>query len=371
MLRSIEALQEKALKKDAEKLAARSARDQERIARLQNANRTKTVDVAALEAQVQEKLRLKEREKVLLAREAEDTASVVRLREQQEAEEAATRHAIQRSIQDEWQQQADAQKDKNKMTLDFTDIPPEQCGRSALQNFAGEDEEAATRKHQQQAQMKAWVETQRQQQAAREASEAIQRAQEAAQYRQVLALAEQQAEEEAACQAFVTHQVQADNAALSRQHAQAKAQEAERQRAEEQALLARQRADPLLNEMNNCVNPETGRIIPDRFRGFSTAQRQALHEENKGLLHDKAERQRHVAEEEKAWGARQAKYQAMLLQQEAHEKEARALAQQETKATLQQQKKEQAARNQATKADAFGAIQGDKGLFAKFGTSLA
>lgn len=371
MLRSLEALQEKALEKDAAGLAARAARDAERIGRLQNAKRTKAVDVTALDVQVQEKRQLKEREKALVAMEAAHTAEVVRLRAQQEAAEAATRQALERAIQDEWRQQADAHKDKNKVALDFTDMPPEQCGRSALQKFAGEDEGRATRTKQQHADMKAWVETQRQERAAREAAEARQRTQETAQFRQVVALAEQQEAELVACQARVTHQVQADNAALSRQHAQAKAQAAERQRAEEQALLARQRADPLLNEVNDCVNPETRRIIPDRFRGFSTAQRHALREENHTLLTEKAAHQRQADEEEKAWGTRQVQYQAMLLQQEADEKEARALAEQATKATQEQQKQEHKARNQAAKADAFGTIEGGKGLFAKFGTSLA
>lgn len=369
MLRSLEALQEKALEKDAARLAARAARDAERVARLQNAKRTKAVDVTDLDVQVQEKLQLKEREKALVAMEAAHTAEVVRLRAQQDAAEAATRQALERAIQDEWRQQADANKDKNKVVLDFFDVPPEQCGRSALQKFAGEDEGRATRTKQQHADMKAWVEAQRREQAAREVAEACQRAYEATQFRQVVALAEQQEAERVACQAWVTHQVQADNAALSRQHAQAKAQAAERQRAEDQALLAHQRADPLLNEVNDCVNPETRRILPDRFRGFSTAQRHALREENHTLLTEKAAHQRH--KEEKAWSARQAQYQAMLLQQEADEKEARALAQQATKATLEQQKQEHKARNQAARADAFGTIEGGKSLFAKFGSSLA
>ena len=149
MLRSSEALQEQHLAKEAERLRARAQRDQVRVARLQNAKRTTTVDVAALEAQVDEKRRFKELEKLAVAREGKLVAETVRLRAAQEAQEAAMRHALARSVKDEWALQAAAHKDKNKKDLNFTDLPAAECGRGAMQKLEGEDEGYAARKKQQ------------------------------------------------------------------------------------------------------------------------------------------------------------------------------------------------------------------------------
>lgn len=149
MLRSSEALQEQHLAKETKRLHARSERDQVRIARLQNAKRTTTVDVAALEAQVEEKRRLKEVEKLVLAREGRQVAETVRVRAAQEAQEIAVRQALARTVKDEWTLQAAAHKDKNKRDLDFTDLPAAECGRGALQKLEGEDEGYGARKKQQ------------------------------------------------------------------------------------------------------------------------------------------------------------------------------------------------------------------------------
>lgn len=149
MLRASEALQVQHLAKEAARLQARAQRDQVRIARLQNAKRTTTVDVAALEAQVEEKRHLKELEKMAVAREGRHVAETVRLRAAQEAQEIAVRQALARSVKDEWALQAAAHKDKNKKDLEFTDLPASECARGALQKLEGEDEGYASRKKQQ------------------------------------------------------------------------------------------------------------------------------------------------------------------------------------------------------------------------------
>lgn len=197
------------------------------------------------------------------------------------------------------------------------------------------------------------------------------RAQEAARFRRVLSLADQQAEDEAACQAYLTRQVQTENAAQIERRSVTKVEQQRQRHEEEQALLARMQVDPMLSEMNDCVNHETGRIVPDRFRGFSTAQRKALREENKGVLVEKAVRQQQEVEDAREWGQRQARWITLMEQQEAEERQARATLQQETQATLQQQKQEHKVRNASSRADAFGRIEEGQGLVSKFGTSLA
>jgi len=149
MMRSSEALQEQHLAKEAARLQARAQRDKMRVARLQNAKRTTTVDVAGLEAQVEEKRQLKELEKMAVAREGKHVAETVRLRAAQEAQEIAVRQALARSVKDEWVLQAAAHKDKNKKNLNFTNLPAAECGRGALQKLEGEDEGYGARKKQQ------------------------------------------------------------------------------------------------------------------------------------------------------------------------------------------------------------------------------
>lgn len=219
--------------------------------------------------------------------------------------------------------------------------------------------------------MRAGILAQQQEQQERAAAEGQKRAQDNARFRRILSLADQQADDEAACQAFLTRQVQAENAAQMERHSVAKIEQAERRRAEEQVLVARMQADPMLSEVNDCVNHETGRRIPDRFRGFSTAQRHALREENKGVVQEKVAREQREVEDAREWGQRQARWNKLMEQQEAEERQARAVLQQQTKALLQLQKEEQKARKASSRADAFGGIEEGEGLFGKFGKSLA
>lgn len=149
MLRASEALQEQHLAKEAARLHARAQRDKTRVARLQNAKRATTVDVAGLEAQVEVKRRLKELEKLAVAREGKHVAETVRLRAAQEAQEIAVRQAFARTVKDEWALQAAAHKDKNKKDLNFTDLPAAECGPGAMQKLEGEDEGYGARKKQQ------------------------------------------------------------------------------------------------------------------------------------------------------------------------------------------------------------------------------
>lgn len=149
MLPAFEALQEEHLAKEAARLAARARRDQVRLARLRNAKRTTTVDVAALKLQIEEKHRLKELEKLAAVREGKHVAETVRLRAAQEAQEVAVRQALARTVKDEWALQAAACKGKNRKDLDFTNLPVAECGRGALQRLEGEDEGYSARKKQQ------------------------------------------------------------------------------------------------------------------------------------------------------------------------------------------------------------------------------
>ncbi|GAB5029491.1 Hypothetical protein NocV09_00101060 [Nannochloropsis oceanica] len=366
-----EALQEEHLAKETARLAARARRDQGRLARLQNANRTTTVDVTALELQIEEKRRLKELELLAAAREGKHVAEMVRLRAAQEAQAIAARQALARTVKDEWALQAAACKDKNKKDINFTDLPVAKCGRGALQKLDGEDEGYSARKKQQHAEMRSWTQAQRQEQQERKSAEARTRAQEAAQLRRVLSLADQQAEGEAALRTFLTRQVQIENAAQIERHSLVKIQQLRQRQEEEQALLARMGVDPMLSEVNDCVNHETGRIVSDRFRGFSSAQRHALLEENKKVLQEKAARQQQEQEDARAWVKQQARWNALMEQQEEEERHARAALHQETYATLQLQKQEHKVRDARNRADAFGRIEEGQGLVSKFGTSLA
>src|SRR6056297_2478985 len=117
--------------------------------------------------------------------------------------------------------------------------------------------------------MRGWVQEHRLLQQEREAAELQACSEENKRLHHALFLAEQQAKEDAALQAILTRQVQLDNATQIQQHNRAKREDKERCKAEEMAVLARIQADPMLCEVNECVNRETGRIIPDRFRGFS------------------------------------------------------------------------------------------------------
>jgi len=371
MMYPSEALQEQHLQKEARRLSNRAERDMQRVKRLQNAKRMISVDATALQQQINKKKELREIEKAIAAREAEDLAKVVCVRAAQEAEETATRHALARAVRNEWDLQAKGNKKKNKKSVDFSDLPPAECAKGALQKLDGEDEGYAARKKQMHSEMRGWVQEHRLLQQEREAAELQACSEENKRLHHALFLAEQQAKEDAALQAILTRQVQLDNATQIQQHNRAKREDKERCKAEEMAVLARIQADPMLCEVNECVNRETGRIIPDRFRGFSGVRRQELMEENKTLLHNKSLEKQQKRENAQEWHRRQAYWAKLLEQQEAEERQAREIMKLDVKAALHKQGKEQDARRARSKADAFGHIDAGQGLFGKFGTSLS
>ena len=377
MLHRLERLQAEAVQAEERKLASLRSRSEARLARFkQDAHAKHQQQEQELNQQLEEKRRLKKVEQQALALEAQRRQQFYKLLQEQEQKEAQERRALTQTVKAEWAEQArqhkETQQQKKATALDFTDLPPERCGLGAMQKMDGEDVGQGARKKHQHAQMTAWVQQQLLEKEQRLRAEAQARKQDDASFQRVLACVQKQEEAKAEYKSFLMRQMQAENNSKAKDQAAAKAQDlAQRQEEERRLLQARLGTDPLLNEVNDYINPETGRIVPDRFRGFSRLQRQALRDSNQALLQEKQEAKLKAAAEERAWGEQQTRWSKLMEQQEAEEKQARALLVQETTAILQQQKTEHQARTQAARVNAFGKIEEGKSLMHKFGTSLS
>lgn len=377
MLKRIEASQAEALQAEERKLASLRSRSEARLARFKEDAQIKAQEQEQeLKKQLEEKRRLQEVERKALELEAHRTQQYNKLLREQEEKEMQERRALTEGIKAEWAEQARRQHEdemnKKMKALDFTDLPPERCGKAAMQKMDGEDVGYSARKKQQHAQMAAWVQQQLMVKQRRQEAEAQARKQEDATFRRVLARVQEEEEAESEYQSFLMRQVHAENNSKAKQQAQIKAQQLTQRLEEERKMLqVRLNTDPILNEANDYMDPETGRIVPDRFRGLSRLQRQALIHSNKTLLIEKEERKYQAAAEERAWGEQQARYAKLMEKQEAEEKKAREMLLRETKAILEEQKAEHQARTKEAHVNAFGQIEEGKSIMHKFGTSLS
>lgn len=293
--------------------------------------------------------------------------------EAKDAMERSTRRALVQSIKAEWVQQAEAQRGRNQVNRAFLEegMTPATCGLGALQKLEGEDVGLAERRQAQARAQRAWIlEQLGKKESARRAAAAQEAAEVAAQVH-IQELLRTHAEAEAAYRKALTEAIQVENKEqAARERAAVAAAEAGR-RAEEQALLERLRRDPMLSEVNDCVCPATGRVLPDRFRGYTAEQRARIAAENSALVHEKSRRQEEERAAEAAWARQQEAWSLRVKQLQKAEEKARKDLELVTRAALQEQEEDHRKRTEQARADAFGRIEQEQGLHSKFGTSLA
>lgn len=283
------------------------------------------------------------------------------------------RQALLQSLGQEWKQQAEAQRGRNKADRAFLEagMTPATCGLGAMQKLAGEDDGFAARRRERARLQREWVLEQLGEKAAAARAAAAREAAAVAEMAHIRAFVDQHEEANAAYRKALTEAVRDENRAQAARQRAAEEAAAAARRAEEEALLERQRRDPMLSEVNDFVSPETGHIRVDGFRGYTAAQRARIMAENAAVVEEKARRRAAERAAEAAWEEQQEAWGNRLERLQQAEEAARKELERATRAALEEQKAEHRQRVAKARADAFGRIEQGEGLHSKFGTSLA
>lgn len=361
-------MQVQALEKEADRIHRIRSRNQERLKRFLNSRqRTIGLDLDALNSQIDEKRRLKDAEKQADLLEAARLREITRILEGQEYQERLARQAATEAFKAEWEQQKAALQERKKKQLDFGDAP-EKCGMASLQSLAGEDSSFGQRRRLQSDQMKTWVLQQVEEKRVRGLVQSAEERKYADFVKQVseLSEAEQKAEEEA--RKALSRAIQQQNCAAAQHKAEARATEASKKLEEDRLLLERVARDRLLNEANDFELPGTSKVRRDHFRGYTSAQRNQILDENLALIQERADKRQADKWGERLWAAQQDAWRRRIEEQEWLEKAQRKQLAKDQQEALLQQREEQSARVKASKQAAFGEI-GD-GFYNKFGTSV-
>lgn len=141
--------------------------------------------------------------------------------------------------------------------------------------------------------------------------------------RQVAGMSEQQEKEESEMHKALTKQIQLQNREQAEAKLAARAQAMAAKLHEDQQLLERTNADPVLTEANDFVMEGTGRIRRDHFRGYTSGQRNLIFKENADLMRERAERRKADKDQERLWAAQQESWRRQLEAQEWEEKQLR------------------------------------------------
>lgn len=132
-------------------------------------------------------------------------------------------------------------------------------------------------------------------------------------------------------------QVQQENAAKAHAQQLKKEQEMIKTLEEEKHVLENLSQDPMLNEANDYFDEE-GRIRRDRFRGYTTAQRNQIISENETLIQKRAEMKKMEQQNDLAWANQQEKFRQLMEEQEWYTKVQRKALALDQQQTLLQQK---------------------------------
>jgi len=366
---SAELIHVRAMEKEENRLNMKRAQNKARLQRFLDA-RTRTIglDVGALNAQMEQRKKMKELEKEADRLEAQRNAEIVKILEAQEhADRLSKKQAID-SFKVQWEEQRKAIEERKlaeKTEAKFS-TDPAKCGLASLQKMSGEDDLALERKKTQQKQMKNWIYEQLEEKKAMGMVSGEEDRNYCAFIKKVAELSQAEEENEKLMTKHAAREVQSFNNALAEQKAK-NAQDAKKKKLEDDAKYYQNAiADPMLCELNDYTMPN-GRINRLAFRGFTQAQRNQIFNENCDIIADKAKH----AGDDKIRDILWAKQQQIWCAQAALAEEAERLANKSVNAELKNdlmfQAKLHREKLEKSKKDKFGEVSNE--FYGNFGTS--
>jgi len=365
---SAELLHVRAMEKEENRLNMKRAQNKARLQRFLDARtRTIGVDVAALNAQMEQRKKMKELEKEADRLEAQRNAEIVRILEAQEHEDRLSKKEAIDTFKTQWEQQI-KEREAKKMAqkADTSSFDIDKCGLASLQKMSGEDEVALERKKLQQQQMKKWITEQLEEKKFQGMVSGEEDKNYSAFIKKVAELSQAEEENEKAMTKHAACQVQKFNNDLAEQKAK-DSEEAKKKKLEDDAKYYQNAiTNPMLCEANDYIMP-SGRINRLAFRGFTQGQRNQIFNENCDLINEKANN----AGDEKVRDMLYAKQQQIWCAQAALAEEAERLANkavnEELKNDLMFQAKLHREKLEKSKKEKFGEVSNE--FFGGFGTS--
>lgn len=350
------------------RIASMRARNEQRRERFLDArNRAIGVDVAALEAQIQEKQDERASHSHDNEREIQQLEYISMIVEQREAEERDLKKQEVDLLRDYWDGQK--RQPKNECAKTAPAVKPEETGLAALQVFAGEDDDIGTRVALQAQQIRSWSLQQQSEKQGRKNEEADEDMR-YSEYMNMVKDARSELEEaERIERDSQTKAMQSDNTAQA---------EAVRQRAaalkDRVARSDEHELQKMLNDQMLCEDTSTatsmlgeGRIRPDHFKGFSPAVHSEFYKQNAAIIDEKQRSRAHENDEDIVFASQQEALTALVADVEYSAQAEKQKLDKMHQQQLVAQAGEQAKMRQQEKANAFGQISG--GLMDGFGCS--
>jgi len=365
---SAELLHVRAMEKEENRLNMKRAQNKARLQRFLDARtRTIGVDVAALNAQMEQRKKIKDLEKEADRIEAQRTAEIVKILEAQEhADRMSKKEAID-TFKLQWEQQLEER--AAKKAAEKADIEPmdrDKCGLASLQCMSGEDDIALERKKLQQTQMKNWIYEQLEEKKFKGLVSGEEDKNYCAFIKKVAELSQAEEENEKLMTKHAAQEVQAYNNELAKSKAK-NVEDARKKKLEDDAKYYQNAlTDPMLCEKNDYTMPN-GRIDRLAFRGFTQAQRNQIFNENCDLIAEKASHTGDDKIKDLLWAKQQQIWCAQAALADEAEKLANKSVNQELKQDLMFQAKIHRERLEKSKKDRFGEISNE--FYGNFGTS--
>lgn len=357
------------------KIAAKRKFAEERRQRiLDPRNAVSGVDYAALGKQIQERADATAASKAEEKKMAATLVDFDRLTLIQERNQAAARRERAKAVADYRQANQTAETrdtydlnrpDRLKFAKPLRAGDDDTLGASSMQKFAGEDPEFAARKQLQQQQVRQWSQEAADALAAAAAMSSEESKAAHAQMMHQIAAVESQQSARVSARAGLTASVKMSNIeqAAAKRDAERKAQK-QKLEEDEKDILA-QVSGPLLSEDPALAYGRDGKILTDRFKGFSEEQLQEIYTAQKQqALEEKARRSTENAELRDHVKKQSADAQAMLLQERAMMRKRRSLNSETAEANLRAAEERRA-------SGAGGPTKNtiDESFFTQFGTS--
>jgi hypothetical protein len=359
------------LEREQARIDALRKRNEARVGRFLNVReRSIGMDCEALDKQVLEKQVQRQREEKAEKEAAAHREEVLRAMAERDEREKECRRWEADRLRAEWLQAAREQEDRKKREKQdrLAGNDEQRSGASALLHMSGHDPHKAERVRAQQAQMRHWSEEQESERQRRQAEERNE-AQEYAQYLQEVTSMRKAAETaKAEMRRALELETAQRNKELVEQRLRASAAlKQEETLADKREIEAR---DAALRETKGRVcNPETGKLMRDRYKGMRKEEVEELMMENERLHKEKTDRQDAERLKEMEWSVQRETVKRLVDTREQELQRLRLEEQARVREELLEQRSRFAQNKFLAHVDRFGDIDASEGVYAGFGRS--
>ena len=329
---------------ETKRIAARRARDQERLKKLHNARlRNVGADIAGIQSQIRAKEEAKQREKQVDREYANQQDEIRRYLTHVEAEQELQKRKETEKLRRDWLEQSLKRPERREADLAVTalQVPPidaDECALGAVQKFEGEDVMKAERERLQALQLRSWIEQQKSEKEAAKRQERQEDVQYAQSLSTIVAFQDAQQGEYDKAKALRERQVMNENKRISMARTARLANEKRiTKQAEDEELQATISSALLTEDPGQATSTCAGRVRPDHWKGLPKEQIKHIALSNAELIEEKRQRVEAEKNEDVQYAQQQEIYKRIMEQEEYRNLVEQQQRNQLTTQTLEQQ----------------------------------